>query len=92
MKTFTVGNVKLTQQAFAVFIIGSLMSVSGFFMLQSKKGIFLSVLMFAYTCYVTYLTNCVVVGDCNILAWLLVASSAVMALGTPMRLKSLRNI
>lgn len=89
--TFSIGKVTLTQQALAVFIIGSLVSLYGFFTLKSKKGIIISAVMFAYTCYSTYLTNCLSVGNCNILAWILVGLTALASLGTPMRIKLLQN-
>lgn len=88
-KMYKIGKVNLTQQALAVFIIGSLVSLYGFFALRSKKGVIVSAVMFAYTCYSTYLVNCLSVGNCDILAWILVGLTALAAIGTPMRLKSI---
>lgn len=89
--TFKVGKVTLTQQALAVFIIGSLVSLYGFFSLKSRKGVIISAIMFAYTCYSTYLTNCLSVGNCNILAWILVGLTVIASLGTPLRIKLMQN-
>ena len=89
-KTYQIGKITLTQQAFAVFIIGALVSLSGFFMLRSKKGILISLLMFAYACYSTYLTNCLVVGNCKTLAWVLVGLTALAALGVPARIRMVK--
>lgn len=91
MSSFKIGKITLTQQALAVFIIGSLVSLYGFFTLKSKKGIIISAVMFAYTCYSTYLTNCLSVGNCDILAWILVGFTVLASLGTPMRIKILQN-
>lgn len=88
---YTIGKVTLTQQALAVFIIGTLVSLYGFFALKSKKGVIISAVMFAYTCYSTYLTNCLSVGNCENLAWILVGLSVFAALGTPLRIKLLQN-
>lgn len=89
--SFKIGKITLTQQALAVFIIGSLVSLYGFFSLKSKRGVIISAVMFAYTCYSTYLTNCLSVGNCDVLAWILVGLTTLAALGTPMRLKLLQN-
>lgn len=91
MSSFKVGKITLTQQALAVFIIGSLVSLYGFFTLKSKKGVIISAVMFAYTCYSTYLTNCLSVGNCDVLAWILVGLTVLASLGTPMRIKLLQN-
>ena len=87
----SIGKVNLTQQALAVFIIGSLVSLYGFFTLRSRKGIIISAVMFAFTCYSTYLTNCVSVGNCDVLAWILVGLTVLSALGTPLRIKMMKN-
>ena len=89
--TYKIGKITLTQQALAVFIIGSLVSLYGFFSMRSKKGVIISAVMFAYTCYSTYLTNCLSVGNCHVLAWILVGMTALAALGTPMRIKQLNK-
>jgi hypothetical protein len=86
-KTYTFGNVKLTQQALGVFIIGTLISLYALVTLRSAKGAAFAVGMFAFTCYNTYLNNCLIVGNCKILAWLLLAMSALSALAIPMRLR-----
>jgi hypothetical protein len=77
--TYQIGNIKLTQQAFIVFLAGSSLSV--FLFLASialgsqattkLAGIIISLILFGFTCYYTYITNCVIVGNCNALAWVL---------------------
>lgn len=89
--SFKIGKITLTQQALAVFIIGSLVSLYGFFAMKSKRGVIISAVMFAYTCYATYVTNCLSVGNCDVLAWILVGLTTLAALTTPMRLKLLQN-
>ena len=88
-KTYTFGKVTLTQQALGVFIIGTLLSLYALFTIRGPKGAGFAVGMFAFTCYNTYLNNCLVVGKCNVLAWFLLALSALSALAIPMRLKNI---
>lgn len=74
---YTVGKIKLTQQALAIFIMGSVVSLLILLGLWKVGGarpaITVSLFVFAMACYNTYLTNCVSVGQCNELAWFLVA-------------------
>lgn len=86
-----IGKVKLTQQAFGVFVIGTIMSLFALFTLRNAKGLGFALGMFAFTCYNTYANNCLVVGDCKILAWFLLVLTALSALAVPMRLKALKN-
>jgi hypothetical protein len=94
MKTYTVGEITLTQQAFIVFIIQAIVALSALFLFKSNIklaiGIFVGTL--AFGAYATYLTNCTVVGKCQKLAWVLVALNTITAaLVIPMRLKMLKN-
>lgn len=80
---YTIGKIKLTQQAFAVFIIGSLVSLLNLYALRRtgwKTASIAFLFTFAYACYTTYLTNCTVVGNCKELAWVLVALNVLTAL------------
>lgn len=92
---YTVGKIKLTQQAFTVFVMGSVVALLILLGLWKVGGarpaIATSLLVFAMACYNTYLTNCVSVGQCNELAWFLVAlyAFAVVA-GASMGLKKLK--
>ena len=88
-KTYTFGKVTLTQQALGVFIIGTLISLYALATLRGAKGASFAVGMFIFTCYNTYLNNCLVVGKCNILAWVLLIMSALSALAIPMKLKKI---
>ncbi len=80
---YTVGKIKLTQQALAVFVIGSIVSLLNLYLFRKAgwQAASLGFLVtFAYACYTTYLTNCIVVGDCKELAWFLVALNVITAL------------
>lgn len=79
-KTYKIGRIELTQQALGVFIIGAIVSLMALVTLRSVKGAGVATGFFAFTCYTTYLTNCVVVGNCKELAWVLVALNALNAL------------
>jgi hypothetical protein len=79
MLTYQIGDVRLTKQAFIVFLAGS--SLSAFLFLATialgtkpsttLAGVIISIILFGFTCYYTYITNCVIVGKCNELAWVL---------------------
>lgn len=88
-KTYTFGKITLTQQALGVFIIGTILSLTVLFTVRGPKGAGFAAGLFAFTCYNTYLNNCLVVGNCKVLAWVLLALTAVSAMGIPMRLKKL---
>lgn len=77
---YKIGKIELTQQALGVFIIGAIVSLSALAILRSAKGAGVAAAFFAFTCYTTYLTNCVVVGNCKELAWVLVALNAFNAI------------
>jgi hypothetical protein len=80
---YTIGKIQLTQQAFAVFLVGSLISVLNMYSLRRagwKIATGSSMIMFAGACYATYLTNCTVVGSCKELAWFLVILNVLTAL------------
>lgn len=85
-----IGKVKITQQAFGVFVIGTIMSLMALLTMRNAKGLGFALGMFAFTCYNTYVNNCLVVGECKILAWVLLALTALSALAVPMRLKAYR--
>lgn len=83
-KTYKIWKYEVTQQGYITFVTGAVLSlsvfVSSFIMSMEnpqKQGFIvatflLSCLIFGYTCYVTYATNCLVVGNCKILAWIFV--------------------
>ena len=90
MKTYTFGEVTLTQQALGVFIVTSLSALSSLFMLKSnpKVSVLTFFIMFGFGCYATYVTNCTVVGKCDKLAWFLLVMNVLSALFIiPTRLK-----
>ncbi len=92
---YKIGKIKLTQQALAVFIIGSVVSFANLYALRKtgwKVASLAFLFTFAFACYATYLTNCTVVGDCKELAWFLVAVNVLTAiLFIKMRVLSPRN-
>ena len=93
-KMYTIGKITLTQQALAVFIIQTIVAFVLLVSLRKTPKIAVGAFIFAFAAgsYGTYLTNCTVVGDCNGLAWFLVAMNILSALIiVPMRLKMLRN-
>ena len=66
-------------------VITVAVSLSGFMVLFLTKGVpnkqklallisvfLISAIILAYTCFVTYVTNCLSVGNCNLLAWIYV--------------------
>jgi len=91
MKTYRFGKIVLTQQALAVFIVSIISAFSALFMIRKNPQLaiitFLVGLGLGF--YVTYVTNCTIVGKCKELAWFLVAMNIVSAsIIIPMRLKS----
>ena len=74
---YTIGKIKLTQQALAVFVIGTVSAFLSAYVLRRELGLKGALTGFifglAVVSYTTYLTNCTVVGDCKELAWFLVA-------------------
>ena len=78
---YQIGKLKLSQQALSVFIIGILMSIITFTVLRgTKQGMAIAFGYLLFTFYNTYLVNCLVVGNCKELAWILVALSALSVL------------
>lgn len=70
---YTFGDITLTPQALGIFIVYTAMA---FMVLVMTKTPSAFVLVFATGCYVTYATNCMVVGKCETLAWFLVGLTA----------------
>ena len=75
-------------------IITVIVALSGFYTLMKNKsltknvklsalfGIFIIAgLILAYTCFVTYVTNCLSVGKCNLLAWIYVIIAILYTVG-----------
>lgn len=66
---YTIGNITLTPQALSMFIVYTVLSLVVFWVSKSASAF---VLLFATGCYMTYVTNCTVVGKCTELAWVMV--------------------
>ena len=84
MKTYTIGKIKLTQQALYVFIAAIVTVIAQFLigrrMNTPSKILALNLVIgFGMATYVTYLTNCTIVGKCEQLAWFLFAINALLA-------------
>jgi hypothetical protein len=91
---YKLGKYNVVQQAFIIFFIGCAITIfvclSGFYALinypvfDKVTSLFLILLItsfiFAYTCLVTYITNCLIVGKCNLLAWFYVGFIGVYAI------------
>lgn len=102
-KTYKIGKYQITQQGYITFITGLILSVSVFissFIMSietpQKQGFIiatflLSCIIFGYTCYVTYATNCLIVGNCKILAWIFVFLFILGILSTFFRLFMLKK-
>lgn len=86
-KTYKIGRITLTQQALGVFITGVIVTLASLSILRNSKGVGVATLFFAFTCYTTYLTNCVVVGNCKELAWVLLALNIFTAIGAIKKLR-----
>lgn len=72
-ETYKIGKITLTQQALTAFILGIIMSVITLITLRgSKKGVAIALAYLLMTFYNTYMINCLVVGQCKELAWVLV--------------------
>lgn len=96
-KIYNLGKYQITHQSFIIFILGCfitfIIGLSGFYTLFKNKssgttkiGILVSIfivsaLIFAYTCFVTYVTNCLSVGKCNFLAWIYVVVAIMYTIG-----------
>jgi hypothetical protein len=77
--TYKIGNIEVTQQAFLVLLAGCslsiIMFITSIFMLKTNSmkagGVFASLIIFALSCYASYVINCTIVGKCERLAWVL---------------------
>lgn len=94
MKTYQIGEITLTQQALIVFVLQVVTAISALVLLRknTKLAVGMFLILLAFGSYVTYLTNCTIVGKCEKLAWFLVAMNVLSAaIIIPMRLKMLKN-
>ena len=70
---YKIGKVTLSQQALTAFILGIIMFVLTLVTFRrSKKGMGIAFGYLLATFYNTYMINCLVVGECKELAWVLV--------------------
>lgn len=74
---YTFGDITLTPQALGIFIIYTAMAFMVLVMTRTPSAF---VLVFATGCYMTYVTNCTVVGKCEKLAWFMVGLTALSGL------------
>jgi hypothetical protein len=85
-KTYTIGKITLTHPAYLILVAGAVVTalclLASFFHWKNPMimvGLMvISIFIFAYTCYTTYLTNCTIVGNCNILAWFLAFATIIV--------------
>ena len=90
--TYKVGGLMMTQQAYLLLLAGTSLSLiillGSLFLLPSSSaklgGVTFAVVVFAVTCYASYVTNCTIVGKCNVLAWVLVVANMLVFFGYAM--------
>lgn len=78
-KTYKVGNIEITEQAFLVLLAGTTLAamvfVLGLFVpgnLQVKGGLIMaSLFIFGLTCWQAWVVNCTIIGKCTTVAWIL---------------------
>lgn len=72
MKTFRVGGLVMSQQAFIILVAGTI--GSGLLLISGQERItsVAALVLLAIVSYQAYLTNCVLVGNCTVLSWFLV--------------------
>jgi hypothetical protein len=73
----TVGRVRMTMQAFIVLMVGVALTVGATIVAlvaRSPVFLFLALLLLGVFFYAAYAINCMVVGQCVALSWILVAS------------------
>lgn len=81
--TYKIGKLEVTRQAFIVFValtipsvITAVLGIANASMLLVASSIF----TFAVACYMTYVINCLVVGKCVVLSWILASLVVVFTL------------
>lgn len=67
----------MSQQAFIIFVAGSIGSVLLLLSGSDRVSAIAALILFGMISYQAYLTNCVLVGNCNTLAWFLVAMNLI---------------
>ncbi len=87
MPSYRVGNLVMSQQAFIIFVAGSIGSILLMFSGNDRVSAVAALVLFAMISYQAYLTNCVLVGNCNILAWFLVVMNLIFLWYTMMNRK-----
>ena len=86
-EVYTIGKIKVVKQAYIVLIsglvvVGILFLLSLFAVNNIKVKLlflFVSIIVFGLVCYEAYAVNCMVVGNCNKLAWILSIIFIIMA-------------
>lgn len=72
MKTFRVGGLVMSQQAFIILVAGTIGSILLLMSGQERITSVAALVLLAIVSYQAYLTNCVLVGNCTVLSWFLV--------------------
>lgn len=82
-KMYKLGKITLSRPALSAFVIGILMFVTTLIAFRgSKKGITIALAYLLMTFYNTYMINCLIVGQCKELAWVLVGLMSIAVLLT----------
>lgn len=87
-RTYQLGAMTITQQSFIILVVGTSISIALMIaaLLNAHKpylavsSMFLALVLFGATCYGAYAANCVIVGNCKVLAWFLVGVNCLMFL------------
>jgi hypothetical protein len=77
MTTYKVGSLVMSQQAFIILVAGSIGSLLLLFSSKERIAAVSALVLFAMISYQAYLTNCVLVGNCNVLSWFLVVMNLI---------------
>lgn len=79
-KIYQIGSVSMTQPAFIIIVVGSILSVIlliGGLITKNTSVIIVSAItalcLLGLTLYQAYIVNCTIVGNCKTLAWVLMA-------------------
>lgn len=75
MTTYRFGGLVMSQQAFIIMVAGTIGSLLLLFSSKERIAAVSALVLFALISYQAYLTNCVLVGNCNILSWVLVVAN-----------------
>jgi hypothetical protein len=71
-KMFKLGMVTLTLQALVVFLLGILLALVAFALFPNVYGLVAAIGILVLFGFYTYIVNCLIVGKCVVLSWIIV--------------------